>query len=682
MKVHLQAFAVALLAVPAPVAAQMGETIVVTGRGLRPAEEAGAAAVTIDPERIEQSGSGRLEDVLRDVAGVQSFRRSDSRSSHATNQSITLRGLGGNASGRVLLLLDGVPQADPFGGWISFPAYSTDRLGNVRITRGGGSGYFGPGALAGTVELESATPDQLPPVSGALSYGSRGSLDVRGTLLAGNDARFVVASAAFARGKGFIPIVEDDRGPVDRPAPYRQWSAALRAVQRFREGTEAQFNLSAFRDERDRGVPFTGNRGKGVDTSIRLVGSGRTRWSVLGYGQFRDFSSEFSSVDEARTVSTETLDQYSVPSRGLGARAELNPLRGSLDIRIGADVRAVKGEARELYQFVAGEPTRRREAGGRSITAGVFGAARWTRNQLQLSASGRIDRWSISGGRLKQETVTAVPLTDLHFADRSGTKLTGRVAGEWRASASLKLRAAAYRGWRLPTPNELYRPFRVGPDATAPNPELAPESMTGAEVGADLSLSRALRFGVTGYLARLEEAIANVTVARGPGVFPVVGFVSAAGSFRRRENLDAIRSRGVELDLSAQRGRFRGLLSYAFVDARVIASGLAAPLSGKRPAQTPKHHLSATAGWTGANGLDLSATGRAVSAQFDDDLGTRKLRGAFTVDAYASVPLKGGLAVELRGENLLDRRVEAARSGTDVVERALPRTIWIGLRLR
>src|SRR5690349_5121163 len=111
--------------VPVLLLAADSGSIIITGRGLRPGEINGASVVTIEEKRLRQSASGRLEDVLRDVAGVQSFRRSDSRSSHATNQSITLRGLGGNASSRALLLVDGVPQADPFGGWVSFPAYST-----------------------------------------------------------------------------------------------------------------------------------------------------------------------------------------------------------------------------------------------------------------------------------------------------------------------------------------------------------------------------------------------------------------------------------------------------------------------------------------------------------------------------------------------------------------------------
>src|SRR3546814_5473743 len=57
----------------------------------------------------------RIENRLRDEAGIVQFRRSDGRSAHPTSQGVTLRGLGGNASSRALVTLDGVPQADPFG---------------------------------------------------------------------------------------------------------------------------------------------------------------------------------------------------------------------------------------------------------------------------------------------------------------------------------------------------------------------------------------------------------------------------------------------------------------------------------------------------------------------------------------------------------------------------------------
>jgi vitamin B12 transporter len=123
-------------------------------------------------------------------------------------------------------------------------------------------------------------------------------------------------------------------------------------------------------------------------------------------------------------------------------------------------------------------------------------------------------------------------------------------------------------------------------------------------------------------------------------------------------------------------------LSYAFIDARVHASGPAAVLDGKRPAQTPPHQLSATLGWTSPLGSSLSLTARALSAQYDDDLNQRRLHAAVTFDLYGAIPLAKRLAIELRAENLANRTVETARSADGVVERALPRTIWLGLRLK
>ncbi|RYD55278.1 MAG: Plug domain-containing protein, partial [Sphingomonadales bacterium] len=153
-----------LLAAPAfaQEAPREPEEVVIIGQGLAPPPGDAAYAVVVIPrERLAGTASGRLEDALRDVGGLAQFRRSDSRSAHPTSQGVTLRGLGGNASSRALLLLDGVPQADPFGGWVAFPAYLPERLASARVTRGGGSGYSGPGALAGTIELASGSPAEL-----------------------------------------------------------------------------------------------------------------------------------------------------------------------------------------------------------------------------------------------------------------------------------------------------------------------------------------------------------------------------------------------------------------------------------------------------------------------------------------------------------------------------------------
>ena len=134
------------------------DDIVVLGSALPlPPGTPAYGSVVIDRDRLTGDASGRVEDVLADVAGLQQFRRSDSRSANPSAQGVTLRSLGGNASSRALVLLDGVPIADPFFGYIPFNALVADRLLGVRITRGGGAGAFGAGAVAGTIELGRAS---------------------------------------------------------------------------------------------------------------------------------------------------------------------------------------------------------------------------------------------------------------------------------------------------------------------------------------------------------------------------------------------------------------------------------------------------------------------------------------------------------------------------------------------
>lgn len=666
-----------------PAAAQ-DEPIVVTATGLvEPQSDVAFSVVTLDEALIERDPSGRLEHILGNVAGFQLFRPSDARSGHPTSQGATLRGLGGNASSRALLVLDGVPQSDPFGGWVTWPAFDPARLGRIRVTRGGGSGVYGPGALAGTIELESLGVDGFQPARASIAYGSRDSVEAQaGVMLPPSPNSLLDVSAHYARGDGFIPVIEAQRGPVDEPARYEQYGGTMRIAAPI-GATELQFSGRLFHDERSRGFPGSDNRTRGFDGSLRLLGRGEWPWEALAYLQDRNFRSSFASVDDARTAAEQVLDQFSVPATGFGGRFELRPpLPGDgVELRLGGDFRQTEGRTQERFLFVAGEPTRLREAGGLTRTAGGFADLTVrAAPELTLTGSGRIDRWWIEDGFLRQRDIGGPTTGDERFADRDGWRFTGRAGVAWRPANPLTVRAAGYTGWRLPTLNELFRPFRVGADATAANAELRPEGLTGAEIGIDYSPASILRLGGTLFYNRLDDAIANVTIAQGPGVFPGVGSVSAAGSYSQRRNLDAVDAAGIELDARAAFAEWSLILSYAFTDAEVAASGIAAPLDGLRPAQVPRHSAAFTIAYARDFGPEGAVTLRYLGARFEDDRNRVRLDDALTVGASARIPLTGPLALELRGENLLGARVEAGISGDGLVERATPRTLWAGLR--
>ncbi|MCP1131556.1 TonB-dependent receptor, partial [Robbsia andropogonis] len=100
---------------------------------------------------------------------------------------------------------------------------------------------------------------------------------------------------------------------------------------------------------------------------------------------------------------------------------------------------------------------------------------------------------------------------------------------------------------------------------TAANAALDPEHVEGLEGGFDLTPAKGLRLSGTWFLNRLTDAIANVTMGRGPGTFPGVGFVAANGVYRMRQNLDAIRSQGFELEADAMAGPVSARASWSHV---------------------------------------------------------------------------------------------------------------------
>jgi outer membrane receptor protein involved in Fe transport len=662
--------ACALLPLAAPLAAQeeeaggeeLAEEILVTGKGLDPALSTGIyATTTLERETIVASPSGRIEDVLRGVSGFQQFRRSDSRSSNPSAQGVTLRALGGNATSRALVLLDGVPVADPFFGFIPLSAIAPETLGTIRVTRGGGSGPFGAGALAGTIELESTEPGAG--FLGSVAINDRAESELSGVLTQSLGRGFVIASGRWDRGQGFFTTPEAQRVPATARAAFDSWNVALRTVAPLTDTIEVQARVAVFRDARTLRFRGADSTSEGEEASIRFVGRGAWQFDALAYLQARDFS----NVVISATRFTPTLDQRRTPSTGVGGKFELRPpiLEGH-DIRIGADYRRSDGELQEeALNAVSGAVTERRRAGGATGNLGIFVEDDWQIGPLTINGGLRADRSSITGGFFRAvSATTGAVVGELIAPDRTDWSLSWRGGALFYATRRLDLRAAAYTGLRLPTLNELYRPFVVFPVTTQANADLANERLRGFEIGLDWQPVNAVVIAVTAFDNEVENAIANVTI--GPNL-------------RRRANLPAIEARGIEASVAAKFGAVSLDGALAWTDAQVRGEGASADLDGLRPAQTPEFAASLTLGWQPAPGWRVAGTLRHVSAQFEDDRQTDRLPPATTWDAFLVAPLRGRLSLTVRGENLTDEAIVTRNQGGSI-DLGVPRTVWLGLR--
>ena len=637
--------------------------IVVTGDGLEETPASPAYATRkIDRDQLVTAPSGRLEDALGGVAGFQQFRRSDSRSANPSAQGATLRSLGGNATSRALVLLDGVPMSDPFFGYIPFSAIAPERLAYARVTRGGGSGPFGAGALAGTIELVSADADTLGAFSGRALVNDRAETEIGATVTGDLGSGFVVASARWDRGRGFFTTPAADRVPATARAAFDTRSLQLRGVAPLSDTVELQARGLVYRDERTLRFEGADSSMEGQDASLRLVGRGRWQFDVLGYVQARNFT----NVVVSSTRFVPVLDQRNTPATGLGGKIELRPPLGeNAVLRIGSDFRRSEGELFETaISAFSGAVTARRHAGGTNTDLGFFVENDLSFGALTVTAGARLDRFVIAEGFFAERNAAGVPVVSTRFADRSGWETSFRGGLVYRAAAGLRLRGAAYTGLRLPTLNELYRPFVVFPVVTQANAELANERLEGFEFGVDYAPSPALELSATAFDNRVKDAIANVTI--GPDL-------------RQRRNIDAIRARGIEASARVDLGRLDLSGSLAWTDAETHGSGLAAALDGNRPSQTPAWVAGATLAYRPAENWLFSATLRHIGAQFEDDLETDILPAATTLDAFAQLPVGQSIALVLRGENLTDETVVTRNQGGSL-DFGTPRTVWAGLR--
>lgn len=668
---------------PAPPTTTLDEVIVTAARLPPAAGEAAFSVIRLGEDTL--STATRLDEALASVPAVSLFRRTSSLAANPTTQGISLRAIAPSGAGRTLVTLDGVPLNDPFGGWVIWSQTPTESVESLDIVRGAGAGPYGAGALTGVIQLRERERGGVLDVSLAERGGARlagsGGVDAGPMRLTG--------SALYETSDGYVPVRGPAAGAADTPLDLEAKSASLRADAPI---GEAALSLRAAAYEEDRGSGLAGARSTASGyvlsaTVARQAGADHAGWRLQAWRRESDFANTSVAVAADRATTTPANDQYETPATGWGLNAALRGRRESatgrrMEWEVGADARFNEGETRELFRYMAGAFTRDRIAGGEASVAGLYGEGALEAGPWLLAGGLRLDSWKNQNGRrLERDLANGVPTLDETDPERSGEVVSARLAARRMIGGGWAARAAAYSGFRPATLNELHRPFRVGNDLTEANAGLVPETLQGVEAG--LAFEGPLSaFGATLFWNRIEDAIVNVTVGEGPGTFPRAGFVPAGGVLRQRQNAGTIEATGVEINArQTVRGGLDLTGAVSVTDARVDGGAAAPQLTGLRPAQAPIWSASAGVDWRASEKLRLGARARYESKRFEDDLNSRVLGAAVTLDLRADWQVNDAAALWLAADNLFDAEVEVSETGTGVEGYGPPRLFSVGLRL-
>ena len=633
----------------APVS-ELEEVVVTATRTPVPASQAPGSPTLLTREQIDATpfrGGPQIDDLLRTVPGVQPSLLS-SRYNHPTAQLFSLRGLGNR---RGLVLLDGVPLNDGFGGWINWGRVP-DNVERVEVVPGGSSNLYGTWAMGGVVQILTEQPGPGEHVRAESRAGNLNTYTESLSGRYGTDRIGLSLGYRWFHTNGFITVPAYQRGPVDRTddSRHENFAGTLRIAPDASTTITVGGNL--FREDRTFGTALS--------VAARTIGSvtlglehelgGAGRWEAKLFAQWQTFRNQTGQIlpPQAARLS-EVLDRIQViPSDDYGGLWQWTiPVTPRNRVVVGTDARAILGQSEDQVFDTSGAPVGRSLAGGKQVGWGLFGewisapADRWT-----VVPSLRWDWWKNFDARIESESGgVRVPRDNVESA------LSPKLAMQYQLTDRVRVGASAYQAFRAPTLNELYRSFSSGGFTFLPNENLTPERLTGGEATVESNLleDRRLTLRLTGHYDTVKDQII---------------FVTLSPTTAQRQNVGRTRTIGGEAGLTARPWEQVSITAgYAYADSVVTSFPGNPTREGLRLPAVSRHQVTLALTLGHPDRVQVTLLGRYLSRQFADDLNTQPVADFVVLDASIQKKLGRFVRLFLDVENLTDRQYIATQTG-------------------
>jgi outer membrane receptor protein involved in Fe transport len=661
------------------------ESVTVTAtRAERRAGDVPASVSVIAAEEIKESPAVVADDILRQTPTFSLFRRTSSLSSHPTSQGVSLRGIGPSGVSRTLVLLDGVPFNDPFGGWVYWSRVPLGGTDHIEVVDSSSSNLYGNYAMGGVINVVASRPArrtiEIKPQYGNLKSPKLDvfASDIWGKVSASFDSSLFTTD-------GYPIVVPAERGPVDNKATDEFKTFNLKLNYSPNDRVSTFLRTGYFRENRDNGKASTidgteeanDTRWTTINGGIRVALPDQSDLQALVFSDFETFHSNFLAVPAAnppRSIGRMTLNQ-TVPTTGVGGMVQWSKaILGHQSITAGTDWHWVRGDSDEdgLDAVTGTRVTLHRVSGGKQQLAGAFVQDLITPiTKLEVTVSARVDHWrNFDAHNLETSVPSGLPTANNRLLpDRDDTVVSPHVGGLYHVTDRVGVWGGVGSGFRAPTLNELYRQFRVGNVLTLPNAQLGPERLVGGEAGLTVAPSKDVTWRITWFDNRVGDPVSNITQS-----------VAGTQITRVRGNLGSTHVWGVQSDVTVRLGQFVKLAGgYVYDQAKVAEFAADPALVGLFIPQVPQHRGTAQATYVNPKYVTASVQAQFVARQFDDDQNQFPLPGYMLTDLHVTRRIAGELEAFFGVQNVFNRQVIVA---TNPTLNGAPRLFNGGVRVR
>ena len=600
------------------------------------------ASSALDAADIRASGASTTDELLGMLPG---FDRTRSNSAF-TNYGQLRVSFSGAGNDRGLVLVDGIPAQDGFGGQIDWAAYPPGSLARAELLRGAGSALYGAGAIGGVLDLATnGPPRDSSGLQSALSYGSGDHERQNADAALGISGSHLGASVS----SSYARLAYDDLAPgyaAPSDVAATSVSDATHARVRYRNGA-----LTV-----DGGGIFAWDAQSEGRSNYNFARTLRQLDTQLGW------NTEHAGISVAAYVRTGDIvneaDQFPT-SPGLlryvqHVRSNESGILGTWHVDGGRSAFSLRFDERAIGGLATQDgPAGALQTSG-SGTQQLLGlAAQETLRSGNFEALGGI-RWdevAFSNGMLE------TPATFTRLPARTDATISPRAAIRYDLSPTVAFRVSAGSGFRAPFLNELLRGYQIGTISYLPNPNLVPERSYTESAGVDW-IGPHHRMALDVFRTKVQDAIMFETVT------PVTQI---------RENVSRTQTDGATFTYTENTGGCTRLRLFATAQHPRVTGG-PAPLIGKQLAFVPE--LSTGAAFDSRFGvLGLSANVSYLGQVYADDLSTQPLGAALVAGATVSLPLGAHATLRAVADNLTNRYYL-----TSVDRIAPPRTFGLSVR--
>jgi len=636
-----------------PEIATLSPVTVSAGRGLD-LESLPFSTTVIPREDVLNSPETSTDQISNKIPGIF-VNQIPSTSLHPTGSTFSIRGFGTSTNVNTLVMVDGIPFNDPFFRTVNWARIPKNSIESIEVIRGGGAtSLWGNLAMGGVVNIVTRPP-QEDKLSVYSDYGSYSSLNAgfSGQIFK-TDKMSLGISYDRSQTQGYNATPEQYRNPYMTATASQVNNLTLYSI--FTPSADSKYYAKLNLNETSETTATWQNASNQWNNYVLSAG-GTTRFTdnssvnFNAWGAFQQMKTTNSGQTPTFNIFTPSIgvpymsqnetDNYQNFGMSVFYQKDFGQFK---DVKFGVDGRVISSDDNINQYATNGFNSANLINKGQNSFQGLFvtGTYKFKDAPVDINFGLREDFYQVTNSSLSGNVYTAgkapTPI-DAPLANNSYASFNPTLGIKYYVNDNFDLRAAVYRNFAAPGMNQLYRTFLSGSSITIANPNLAPQTNFGQEIGFDLrTKEKDASLSVTVFNNNLSNFIDGATMCTTVATCNplIAGTGLAAGSItslRQNVNAGSATLRGYEfLGQATLSKTVKVNLGFTQTWAYLTSSDYVASPTNEQLGQVPPWMVNAGVQWQATPELALSGQLQSFPSFWNNTAHTQLNDGATLVN--------------------------------------------------